>query len=79
MKNKHNAGDKVIFVYWNEDFKQFEICKAKIDSVTLYVDQVEYYLEGSFAEPVLEKDIFNPSEAIEFLSNYINKENETQN
>lgn len=73
MKNNYNAGDKVILIYCNEKDKTYTISKEVIESVSLYVDKVEYYLEGSCCDPIEESELYMPDKAIEFLSNYINK------
>lgn len=73
MKNKYNAGDKVICFFLDEDEQSLTVSKETIETVSLYVDKVEYYTEYR-GYPVLEKELYTPDEAIEFLTNYINKE-----
>jgi hypothetical protein len=69
---KYNAGDKVIYIFFDEK-DLLTVSKEEIESVSIYIDKVEYYFKDSFCDPALENEIYTPEEAIEFLSNYINK------
>lgn len=66
MKHKFNAGDKVVYIFEPDHSAAWEISNEIIETVSLYEDRVEYHLVG-LCESILEKDLYNKEEAIEFL------------
>jgi hypothetical protein len=71
MKNKFNAGDKVIFIFRNDKYKSWEFSNEEIESVSLYVDKVKYFLKDGCDE-IEEAQLFTKQEAIKFLEENLN-------
>lgn len=66
MKNKFNAGDTVIYIYRNDQYKQYEVSSEIIENVVFSKDSLHYWLENGGAE-IQEKDLYTKEEAIKFL------------
>lgn len=71
MKNKFNAGDKVIFIFRGGKYKYWEVSNEEIESVSLYVDKVGYFLKDG-GDETYEAQLFTKQEAMKFLEENLN-------
>lgn len=68
MKHKYNVGDKV-WLIWNED----RGLQIEVGTIHKQLPKGQYRFE-QFGGMWLEKWIYTPAEALEFITNYINKD-----
>ena len=75
MKHKYKVGDKVVYIYWYDS--SYQIHNDKIYNLisVVYSDNTHYFI-GQFDDPVDEENLYTPAEALEFITNYINKTEE---
>ncbi len=66
MKNKYNAGDKVILILEIKTPPYYEVSNEEIESVSLCVDKIEYFFKTARPQ-ALQEDVYTKEEAIDFL------------
>lgn len=66
MTPKYSAGQKVIWIEWNDEFKAWQVSNITIESIAIYIDSILYFPTAYCAE-VPEHQLFTKEEAIKFL------------
>jgi len=71
-KHKYNVGDTVVLIVWGEIYKRSIIKHGEVVRMEPELPLTPYLIGNSGFHP--ESDLYTKKEAIEFITNYINKE-----
>ena len=76
MKHKYNVGDKVVYIGWDKDSRSHIISNIEILKIVLDDYYETDYRSDRCCEYIIGAYLYTPKEAIEFITNYINKTGE---